>query len=151
MASTNSQSKFLKKVVDSAAKFSFKKKKPVSDILHTVVYYPAHAPVELVNKELKKLSHKKKRIVRVTIGCTFAFGGVIISKYVHLPTETVLHLIPDFVGYFLHGIGLAPLAKEIFVFLGYDEHEALEQDHKEIKKKEAKKNKVKKPDKEKIQ
>ena len=98
---------------------SFKEKTLIEKIAF-IILFPIHAPVELLHSHVK-LSQQAKHCVHCLVGIAVAIAGVIISKMHWFPPEHLLHLSSDFVGYFLHGIGLAPVGKVIFTVVGFEE------------------------------
>lgn len=98
---------------------SFKEKTLIQKIVF-IILFPIHAPVELLHSHIK-LTPKAKHFIHCAVGIVVAVVGVVISKMHWFPPEHILHLSSDFIGYFLHGIGLAPIGKVIFTFVGFEE------------------------------
>ena len=95
-------------------------KNQIAKILHDIILYPVHAPVKFVSVRFKSVRKVPKQFIHVSFGMIIATSGVCMVKFLHT-TNMPLHIAIDIIGYFFHGIGLAPLGKEVFKIVGYDD------------------------------
>lgn len=78
---------------------------PMHKLIHKTLHH-ANTPIRLVCRPIKLLP---PRVTHCLMGCTIGFVGVFIAK-----THTniiIVHYICDFVGYGLHGLGVAPFVE----------------------------------------
>lgn len=90
----------------------------VFKLIHDIVLYPIHAPVELIHNRVK-LKPKQKKMAHITIGAAIAYVGVLISA-IHLPETHLFHYTPEYLGFFLHAAGLTPAIKAVGQMVGIE-------------------------------
>ena len=83
--------------------------------MRKTIRFPCLA-TSIVNRIHKVLPHNRKAS-QIILGAVMAYGGVMLSKW---HCDFIHHYLTDYLGYALHGFGLAPLFKAVAEKMGVD-------------------------------